>query len=608
MADDMLAMSVAKMGFLVDRLNRDCAPLQFVRELTKNAMQGIERMPDGVGEIRWDVDWRRYTQFGPESAKKLCIIDTGIGMSGPDMVEFINKLSSSIHEQSDTGNFGVGSKIAAAPLNPEGMVYLSWQDGDGAMIHLFKNAAGEYGLRRFDNGLYWQYAGNHLKPEPIKRNGTVVILLGKDDGDCTADAPSVPGIYNNEHWIERYLNTRFLEFSPGTTVKARIGWHEPVGSPKNFLASVTGMKPWLERNSEQSGSVDLPKSKATVHWWILKADAESGNWNYIPEGHIAALFQGELYELQFRGNGFVRLQTFGILFGPERIVLYVEPNQGPDTLVTANTARTHLLVNSSAIEWGRYALEFRNAMPAELVRFQETFGADKQRAERTSLIRDRISSLRYLFQFGGYRKPVKKAPTPKPAAPAEPKPPLQLVDKPQSSAPAADKPKPPTPDKPKPAQPDILSLFADEIDDDMEKVETPPQPEARWITVADGSRNPNDLIKRAARYLPEQNLLLINGDFKAFVDIINRWAERFAHIPGAKQTAEAVAREWFEQQLIEAIMGAMSLKEDISWNMQDLTSLWSEQALTAAALPRYHVDQAMRKTMIERLGPAVRAA
>ncbi len=142
----------------------------------------------------------------------------------------------------------------------------------------------------------------------------------------------------------------------------------------------------------------------------------------------------------------------------------------------------------------------------------------------------------------------------------------------------------------------------------MEKVETPPQPEARWITVADGSRNPNDLIKRAARYLPEQNLLLINGDFKAFVDIINRWAERFAHIPGAKQTAEAVAREWFEQQLIEAIMGAMSLKEDISWNMQDLTSLWSEQALTAAALPRYHVDQAMRKTMIERLGPAVRAA
>ena len=32
---DFRPMSVAKMGFLVDRLNRDCAPLQVLRELTK---------------------------------------------------------------------------------------------------------------------------------------------------------------------------------------------------------------------------------------------------------------------------------------------------------------------------------------------------------------------------------------------------------------------------------------------------------------------------------------------------------------------------------------------------------------------------------------------
>ena len=37
------------------------------------------------------------------------------------MVELINKLSSSIHKQSKTGNFGIGAKISAAPANPEGM-------------------------------------------------------------------------------------------------------------------------------------------------------------------------------------------------------------------------------------------------------------------------------------------------------------------------------------------------------------------------------------------------------------------------------------------------------------------------------------------------------
>jgi hypothetical protein len=222
--------------------------------------------------------------------------------------------------------------------------------------------------------------------------------------------------------------------------------------------------------------------------------------------------------------------------------------------------------------------------------------------ERKNHIAERIRSLSALFQFGGYRKP-----TPKPR-PAAPKPPSVPANEQEPTAVEPKAPPAPTPDKPKPAQPDILSLFADEIDEDMERVETPPQPEARWITAADGSRSPNDLVKRAGRYLPEHNVLLINGDFKGFTDLIDRWSERFIHVPGARQAAQSIAREWFEQQLIETIMGAMALKEDVSWTMGDLAGLWSEQALTAAAMPRYHVDQVMRKTMIERLGPAVRAA
>ena len=93
--DEILPMSVGQMAFLVDRLYQDCSPLQFLRELTKNALEGIVRLNGAGGEIRWDLDWNR-SALTNGAVSKLCIIDTGCGMTGPEMVEYINKLSSSI--------------------------------------------------------------------------------------------------------------------------------------------------------------------------------------------------------------------------------------------------------------------------------------------------------------------------------------------------------------------------------------------------------------------------------------------------------------------------------------------------------------------------------
>ena len=46
---------------------------------------------------------------------KLCVIDNGVGMTGEEMMQYINALSSSVNVLSSTGNYGVGAKIAAAP-------------------------------------------------------------------------------------------------------------------------------------------------------------------------------------------------------------------------------------------------------------------------------------------------------------------------------------------------------------------------------------------------------------------------------------------------------------------------------------------------------------
>jgi len=42
-SDRILPMTVSNIGFLLDRLGQDCHPLQFLRELTQNSIEAIER-------------------------------------------------------------------------------------------------------------------------------------------------------------------------------------------------------------------------------------------------------------------------------------------------------------------------------------------------------------------------------------------------------------------------------------------------------------------------------------------------------------------------------------------------------------------------------------
>ena len=187
---DTLPMRVANMTFFVNKLGEDCAPLQYIRELTQNGIEGIGRLGVEAGEVIWDVNWAHYSLDG---VYKLCCIDTGAGMTGPEMVKYINELSSSINEQSATGNFGVGAKIAAAPRNPHGLVYMSWKNGVGHMIHLwFDPEERVYGLKRWakNEGEFWTPVSNDLKPAEIEDHGTVVILLGRSDEDDTMEPPA----------------------------------------------------------------------------------------------------------------------------------------------------------------------------------------------------------------------------------------------------------------------------------------------------------------------------------------------------------------------------------------------------------------------------------
>jgi hypothetical protein len=588
-------MSVENMAFMLDRLHRDCSPLQFVRELTQNGIEAIEALTPSRGEIIWDVDWNR---FALTHNYKLAVVDTGVGMTGEEMVQYINKLSSSIHAQSMEANFGVGAKIAAVPRNHAGMIYLSWKNGSGYMIHAWRDpATGVYGLRRFErpdgSAEYWTQVEDAIKPEPIGKHGTMVILLGNQDEENTMQAPA--GAPMPSRWVLRYLNSRYFRFPNGVTVKAREGWEVPrADSRHNFLRSVTGMKAWLDKNCSEHGTREL--SGGNAHWWILneKLDLDAGH--YISGGHVAALYQDELYDMQAGRGGVARLQAFGVIFGHQRVAIYVEPQNGGANSVVSNTARTTLLLNGESLPWAEWASEFRNNLPEAIRKLVEELSASSSGSDHKQSIRERLRQVIDLFKLTRYR-PTKTGT-------------ITVGDELALGAVAAEGEERPPSGKPRKSGSggggragDIYALFQAIIGDAAQEFKSPvPEPSVKWVSVEEGTRTAPDLEDRAAKYLPQQNLLMINADFRIFSDMVERWAQKYSHVPGARAVIESVVREWFEQQLMEAIMGSFALKGSPQWTMQDLEKLWNEEALTAAVLPRYHVDVNVKRALGAKIG------
>lgn len=593
---ETLPLTVRNIGFLLDRLGEDCHPLQFLRELTQNAIEATQRTKERQGEIVWDVDWTHYEL---EDVYKLCIVDNGDGMTGDEMVRFINQLSSSLTEQSVHGNYGVGAKIAAATRNHAGLIYLSWKNGHGAMIHLWRDpTTGQYGLRQFErpDGSFGHFAEveDSVKPDFIKDHGTKVVLLGQADSLDTMRPPEAAA--SPSRWFAKYLNTRYFEIPTGITIKAREGWEHPISDKdRNILRTVSGQGPYLEKHSSTSGKVQL--SGAVAHWWLLKEEpALSQNSGFIESsGHTAALYKGELYEMLSGRAGRARLQHFGVLLGHNRVVIYVEPTNGVGSKITTNTARTQLLVNSESLPWAEWAVEFQEQMPEAIKLLMEEIAAGSSSSDHSKSIRERLKQIMDLFKVSRYR------PTPSGDV---------LIDESRTTRGGNPQPRGGGSSgtgggsgKKGGTAGGVYSVFLKDDGVPGVIVRPDPFPKVTWVSVKDGTREPGDIEDRAARYLVEQNHLLINADFRVFTDMCDRWSREFADnknaVAGVIQDA---VRSWFEQALVEAVLGVQALKDAKEWSVEDIERALSEEALTAAVLPRYHVHNAVKRELGSKLG------
>jgi hypothetical protein len=598
--DATLEMSVDNITFMLERLGRDCDDLQFVRELTQNSIEA------GATQIIWDIDWNIW-ELRDRSVYKLCCIDNGHGMTGDEIRQYINHLSSSKHQQSIEGNFGVGAKVAAATRNPEGLIYHSWKNGKGAMAQLWRDpVTNKYGLRRFElpDGTwgYWVPLGDQAKPPEIDQHGTKVILLGKAEDDSTSEPP-IP-VPTPSRWVARYLNARYFAFPDELEVKAREGWTSDPGAEKrNLRRTVKGQNQFLNTFSvaDSRGFVEL--SDAKVHWWILDDSEKRRNQSdLVNTGHFATLYQNELYEMRTARAGVSRLQQFGVIFGYDRVVLYVEPKNGNGHYLTANTARTQLLRDSQPLPYADWAVEFRAKMPQAIQDHIDSVIAGASGTDHADAIAERLRAYQRLFKLSRYRlradgdRRVQDPVIPRPKAGRRSRG-DEMPDREPSSRPRQD------------TTGRLLAAMLVDVGQPAVEVEPPQQdlPRVQWVSLADNTRAPGTLDDRAAKYITEDNLIQANGDFRVFTDMADYWCDQYK-LELDNTLVTEVVREWFEQALVETVIGCQALQGEKEWSPTEMETALSEEALTASVMQRYHIANSIKRSLGSKMGSLAKGA
>ena len=310
-------------------------------------------------------------------------------------------------------------------------------------------------------------------------------------------------------------------------------------------------------------------------------------------GHMAALYHDELYEMVTGRAGVARLQLFGVIFGHNRVVIYVEPTNGDTGKLTANTARTNLLLDEAPLPWADWAAEFRAQMPQEIKQLMEDVTAGSETTDHRQAWKERLRQIRDLFKTSKYR-PSKKGTllVAERAGGRRPKTESGESDS-ASGGPSGTRGG---------RAGGVYALFVDDSGEPGEEVRGDNDPEVQWISLDDNTRTHDLLEDRASKYLADQNILQINADFRVFGDMVDYWCDRYQNIAGARPIITQTVGEWYEQALVETVLGAHALKDSPQWDMNDVGLLWSEEALTAAVLQRYHIHVNVGRTLGSKLG------
>jgi hypothetical protein len=582
-------MMVDNTTFMIERLAQDCAPFQYIRELTQNSFDAIRRKRElgwvGEGHVSWDVDWNLVQS---NNFYKLQITDNGTGMNPLEIEKYINRLSASTGTQSMEQNFGIGAKITAGVENPTGLIYKSWTKNypDGIFATLWKdNDAYVYGLKQYQVGETFQHfaplSNQVSKPSEIDESGTSVVLMGKSEDENTY-------LRSGEKfkWLISYLNERYFELPENTVLKVREFQNADVANwPKSSKASmgesgsqmrtIQGKKHFLDKYSEQKGIMNL--SNATIYWYILPESLNVSGGVWDEKTQVGAIYQNELYEVKRVNQARAELIHFGVNYGFNRVVIYVKPDISK-LPVFANTARSALLVNGEPLPWSQWQSEFRQNMPTEIREMMDKILAGADTGNYEENVKRRWREIKELFQLNKYRR-IKHGDLLVDGS--NPGGSLRNLEGTRQNGSSSSR---------KGAGGGNSDLYAAFISNDGQEGESVTRdsnlPKTTWISASEGTRENGDLEDKAARYNKEENTIYINRDFRVFEGLRTASGENYPH--ASEIDIKRSVEEWVSLQLTETVMGILSLQGSPEWSdLSTIDSAISPEALTASVMPRY---------------------
>jgi hypothetical protein len=441
----ILPMTTAGTQNFIERTYRESGTHQWVRETYINAVEA------DASHIEFGIEWQAVENLG---VYRRVIADDGCGMSPDELVEFFNtfggggKPIGGVHE-----NFGVGSKTSLLPWNTYGMVVVSWQDGEPAMIWVMQDPeTGEYGLRLqevedpetgdttldevygpyidHDHGCDW----SQVKPAWMGDHGTVIVLLGNDPGqdtvlgDPSRDEDDIKGVstyLNRRIWdvgdievvVDELRNTERSKWP--TSEDEAHGSRSASGPDRRTNArTIRGARYFIEYPVDRfksgrlaaDGTVTL-QDGTKVEWFLWEGDRPAVQSYAAIGGYIGALYRNELYNVSTHVSTY---RSFGVSDSSvrQRLRLIIRPRVTADGTegVYPRTDRNSLLLRGGPSAGGPlpindWAAEFAESMPDAI---QDAIR--EARGDQSGTIEDTLWRERLADRFGSrWRVPKLRA-------------------------------------------------------------------------------------------------------------------------------------------------------------------------------------------------------
>ncbi|RSZ60752.1 hypothetical protein HF313_18365 [Massilia atriviolacea] len=589
-------MGVANVGFLLENLAKEAGPLQYLRELVQNALEAILRKRV-VDDGRVEIDFEEIA-----GVKKLRITDNGIGMTPDEVQENLNRLSASGGTQAFDKNFGIGAKITAAVRNPHGVMYKAWKDGVGSVTILghHQGRYGRIGARNPDDGSvdYWLPLPGSDKHPIIKDSGVSVVLLGKSRQDDTTLAPR--GVEFPSQWVAAFLERRYYELPPGITVRVLRPseiYDSGIHAMRPIHHIIRGQHYYLDKHSDCSGVVRLRRSEANVLWWLL-SEPETGGQAWNNRGHVAALYQGELYHVRGGTERTSALKDFGIYAGFGRVVIYVEPTN----VIGANAARSSLVLKGNVpVDYAGIGAAFADEMPEQLAGFMAGQVSSDHADNRKSILKNLKEVEAALEQARFKRSNAGKLVRVEPELIGR----TTQTERPREARPPEPGP-PPDTDAIERVGSDYLRRAHEEMNRlRAKRIDADPIPRIVWDE--EGSTVPPG---RAATYTHTSHVVTANARFSFYADLLE-WSVEEARRRMTSEVGDDTLRKictlevrrWFEQALAEAVVVLRPLSHDERWGPEVFRTGLSDEGLTAAVVShRWFLLTAIKRDLAGRLG------